>query len=407
MPSNSSKNKTPLPKSQRELEDVDSRAYDSNYTPSYVEKNRANNRRVDDSTTNTLNIGLKDIDETIVYYFNNVIRPSVIQNGSRIAVPIIYGSPERWTAVQKDGFYRDKNGKIMTPLIMFKRDSVQKNRNLGNKLDANNPVNYGIFEKRYSKKNVYDRFSIVSNRRPVREFYGVVIPDYVNLTYSCIIFTDYIEQMNKIIESINYASDSYWGDPERFKFRAMIDNYTTAVELNKGQDRAVKTNFLINMFGYIVSDTINTELLGSRKFFSNSKISFKFDAIDDIDKLNAKAKTPEREAPVRFFDTYGTTSVNAYNTLTLEQILYLALSNAFTADTVSHPTATFTNRKFATPPDGVTVKQSDFKIFINGILLNQDRRVVQQVGSNVVVTFNGLEFDIDSQDQIIIVGKIE
>jgi len=38
----------------------------------------------------------------------------------------MYGSPERWKAVQKDGFHRDKNGKIQAPLIMFKRDSVEK-----------------------------------------------------------------------------------------------------------------------------------------------------------------------------------------------------------------------------------------------------------------------------------------
>ena len=40
-------------------------------------------------------IGIKDIDESIMYYFNNVIRPSVIQNGERIPVPVIYGSPEK------------------------------------------------------------------------------------------------------------------------------------------------------------------------------------------------------------------------------------------------------------------------------------------------------------------------
>jgi hypothetical protein len=48
-------------------------------------------------------------------------------------VPIIYGSPERWKSVQRDGFYRDKKGKIMMPLIVFKRTSVDKNRSIANK----------------------------------------------------------------------------------------------------------------------------------------------------------------------------------------------------------------------------------------------------------------------------------
>ena len=81
------------------------------------------------------------------------------------------------------------------------------------------------------KKNEYDNFNILNNRIPKKESYAVVVPDYVNLTYDFIISTYYVEQMNKIVEAMNYASDSYWGNPERFKFRARIDNYTTSVEI--------------------------------------------------------------------------------------------------------------------------------------------------------------------------------
>jgi hypothetical protein len=238
----------PVPKAQSELSQGSITAYTNRGKSGVkIERNRAENRKVTSDDVKQFSIGLRDIDETIVYYFNNVIKPSVLQNGTRKNVPIIYGSPERWAAVQKDGFYRDKNGKIQAPLIMYKRDSLEKNRSLGNKLDANNPVNFGIFEKKFSMKNVYDRFSILNNRDRVKEYYGVIIPDYVNITYSCIIFTDYVEQMNKIIESVNFAADSYWGDPERFKFRAMIDNFTTITELNQGEDRKVRTEFKIDM----------------------------------------------------------------------------------------------------------------------------------------------------------------
>ena len=254
-------------------------------TPDDLKKNRGYNRSVKGDDVEQFSIGLRDIDETIVYYFNNVIKPSVLQNSKRISVPILYGSPERWAAVQKDGFYRDKNGKIQTPLIMFKRESIEKNRNLGNKLDANSPNNFGIFQKKFSRKNVYDRFSALNNREPVQELYGVIIPDYVNIVYSCIVFTEYIEQMNKIIESINFASDAYWGDPERFNFRAMIDSYTTTTELNKGQDRTVKTTFNINLMGHIVPDTINTSIANMNKFYSKSAIKFSYETTGSIDRL--------------------------------------------------------------------------------------------------------------------------
>jgi len=262
-----------LPKRQSQLSQAAIDTYNNaakQPTPDVIRKNRGYQRSVKNDDVKQFSIGLRDIDETIIYYFNNVIKPSVIQNGKRINVPILYGSPERWKAVQADGYYRDKNGKIQTPLIMFKRDSVEKNRSLGNKLDANNPNNFAIFQKRYSKKNVYDRFSTLNNRDKVEELYGVIIPDYVNITYSCIIFTEYVEQMNKIVESINFASDAYWGDPEKFNFRAMIDSYTTTTEVNQGQDRTVKTSFQINMMGHIVPDSINTSIANMNKFYSKS-----------------------------------------------------------------------------------------------------------------------------------------
>jgi predicted PolB exonuclease-like 3'-5' exonuclease len=64
--------------------------------------------------------------KTILYYFNNVIKPTVIQNGKRIDVPVIYANSERWNQIQKNGYFRDKKDKIMMPLITFKRTNIEK-----------------------------------------------------------------------------------------------------------------------------------------------------------------------------------------------------------------------------------------------------------------------------------------
>jgi len=97
-----------------------------------LDHNRSNEMSFKNDTTKPFTIGLQDIDESIMYYFQNVIRPFVIQNGKRIAVPIIYGAPERWKSAQRDGYYKDKRGKIMAPIIMFKRESFEKDRSVGN-----------------------------------------------------------------------------------------------------------------------------------------------------------------------------------------------------------------------------------------------------------------------------------
>ena len=400
----------PVPKAQSELSQDSITAYTNRGKSRIkIERNRAENRKVTSDDVKQFSIGLRDIDETIVYYFNNVIKPSVLQNGTRKNVPIIYGSPERWAAVQKDGFYRDKNGKIQAPLIMYKRDSLEKNRSLGNKLDANNPVNFGIFEKKFSMKNVYDRFSILNNRDRVKEYYGVIIPDYVNITYSCIIFTDYVEQMNKIVESVNFAADSYWGDPERFNFRAMIDNFTTVTELNQGEDRKVRTEFQINMLGHIVSDSINAQLNGLNKFYSKSAISFKIETAGDIETLNARADTPEADTGRRFFDTalVGAQKDALPPGMNNEEIAFVALNTAALADTVSTNLATYNNKTIAATPAGFTLTQSSFQVYINGIIAPQSARTVTQVDSDITVTFNAgiLGYNVDSDDQVLLVGK--
>lgn len=278
------------PKTQRELSQNTIQPYEvEQYEGKKADVNdklkREYQRSVKNDKVKRFAIGLRDIDEAIFYYFNSVIKPSVIQNGTKKNVPVLYGSPERWAAVQRDGFYRDRNGKIQVPLIFFKRDSVEKNRQLGNKMDANNPTQFGVFEKSWSKKNQYDRFSILNTRSIQREFQGVVIPDYLNITYSCTIFTEYVEQMNGLIESINYASDSYWGDPDKFNFRAMIDDYQTITELVQGQDRSVKTNFQIKLLGHVVPNAENTLPQGNAKFFNKASVLFGVETVVNINNL--------------------------------------------------------------------------------------------------------------------------
>lgn len=399
--------KKPVPKKQSELiQDQIKPTLPVSLPPIPNSTKRENQRTVKGDTTKRFNIGLRDIDETIIYYFNNVIKPTVIQNGAKINVPILYGSPERWKAVQKDGFYRDKNGKIQAPLIMFKRDSVEKNRTLGSKVDPISPINVGIFKKQFSKKNIYDRFSLVTNREPINEYYGIIVPEYVTLTYSCMIFTDYIEQMNKIVEAINYASDSYWGDTEKFSFRARIDSYTTATELTQGQDRAAKTSFTLTMNGHIVPDSINAQLAGMNKYYSKSSVTFGMEIAGDIEELAARARTPESEADYRFFDQ-GTLGVQRFG-MTTEQINYVSLHNTFIADFVTTNTALFNNKTIEETPAGFTSGEERFSLFINGQFIPASFYSVQQVGTDVsaVVQTGQTEYTLDSGDEVVISGKI-
>ena len=268
----------------------------------YQINNRSNQVSFKGDTVKPFSVGLEDIDSTILYYFNNVIKPSVVQNGVRVEVPVVYADSERWNQIQKDGYFRDKTGRIMMPLITFKRTNIEKNRSITNKLDANFPNNYRIFEKSYSSNNTYDKFNILNNRRPTKDMYAVVVPDYVTLNYDCIISTYYVEQMNGIVEAINYASDSYWGNPERYQFRARIDSVSTNVEMPADQDRVVKSTFSIKMYGYIVPNILQKDLSSIQKYNSKAKITFNPEMVSNIDEVES---SPPKRTNIEHGDFTG------------------------------------------------------------------------------------------------------
>lgn len=226
------------------------------------DKQRARENQISrrDDTAQSLKVGIGDMDEAIMYYFKEVILPRVDVGEANFQVPIEYASPEKWKAVQKQGYLRDKNGKRQLPVILFKRDSLTKDRNVTSKVDANYPHNFYIQSiVKPNSRNYMDRFGIDTKRASERAYIISVVPDYVKLEYSCVILTDLITQMNPIIEAINFASDSYWGPEDRFKFQSFVDSFRTEIVGDQNEDRTVRTTFTIRLNGYILPQTVNAD----------------------------------------------------------------------------------------------------------------------------------------------------
>lgn len=376
-------------------------------------KNRAKEISFKDKKQKDFSVSIKDHDEVIKYYFENTIKPSVIQNGERVMVPIMYGSPERWKTVQSDGVLRDKDGKLLTPLIMFKRDTLEKNRSLGNKLDGNRVHNYQLFEQKFNSKNQYDKFSLITNRQPSKEVYMSVIPDYVTLTYSCIIFTDYIEQINPIIEAINFASDSYWGDFSRFRFRARIDSFSTVTEVTTADGRAVKSTFNIVLNGYIIPDTINKQIANADMYYGTSQLVFNFETTtSDLDTVTTTAKVVTPGGSTTIFEGGSNISLTILG-VELGDAAYLAISKPKTATTVNQSTAIFSLSTFASPPVGSSLpstSKTNFVFYANGVNIPNDyvTSFVDNLDNTCTLTINttGLGYYLTSKE-ITAIGKFQ
>ncbi|MBC8421922.1 MAG: hypothetical protein H8E03_00720 [Pelagibacteraceae bacterium] len=253
--------------------------------------NRGEDRRRDKQEQKNVEVTLMDHDAAIMYYFKEVIHPTVMEQGEEIDVPIMYANPERWKTIQKNGHLRDSKKQLITPLIAFKRTSVAKDDTFTvDKLDANDPKLFYTFEKKYTQSNRYDKFSVQQGILPQRELYNVAVPDYVLMTYECIIWTSYIEQMNSIIESINYSDGSYWGEPGKFKFKVNIDSFDDASEM-EDSERMIKTNFSFNFRGYLIPESFNNYIT-TKKYLTPARVNIN----DETDISFSRIFAPDSRA---------------------------------------------------------------------------------------------------------------
>jgi len=412
----------PIPRNIVQVEQAQIEAYITNVGKPSSEEGTvfSQNRATDISRKNDkikdISIGLLDIDEAIQYYFDNTIKPSVIQNGIRLAVPVVYGDAEKWKMVQNDGFYRDHNGKIMAPLIMYKRTSVEKNRTLGNKLDGNEAHLFNVFETRYNKKNFYNKFDILTNTVPSKQYYVSVVPDYVNVTYECVLFTNFVEQNNKLIEAIEYASDSYWGNFKKFHFRTKIDTFTVANTIEQDSDRVVKTNFTMTLSGYLIADSVNAKASATNMFYSPSQVVFGVEVVGNANEtFVASSQVAASQGGGNTSFVGGGTNVlnttvinNSYNASVDSE--YLNTNITKIANTVTTNIATFNGTTIKQPVSGSTLPPtsvSNFYFYINGQNIPSSYVTLAEGGGNVTFTFNttAIGYTLVSTDEVTAVGK--
>jgi hypothetical protein len=167
----------------------------------------------------------------------------------------VYGNSERWEGAREKGLYRDQKGKIQLPIFMIRRSGVAKN-------DAmpmlNRHVSYQGVTK-WSKDNRYSRFNLLTGTQPKYEVYNITMPDYIEVTYECMGWAAYTEQVNKIVESLNWASDEYWGDKTKYKFMSTITDYNVINELDEGNQRINRVECSINVKAYLLPERFDGE----------------------------------------------------------------------------------------------------------------------------------------------------
>jgi len=263
-----------------------------NRSEKIIGDNRAKELRRDTDTQKDFTISLYDIDETILSHLEQM-QLQIEDVGKKIKVPIFYGSPELWTSAQRDGYIRDKQGKLILPAVVLKRTNSADDESLR---FFNRYLNTPVI-KLYSHKNQYTKFSILIGQNvPVNEVYNVVIPSHMILTYHFIIWTELVEQMNPLVEAIRFNTNDYWGSKKGFRFRTRVETYGHTTELQAGEDRVVKTEFDLTTHGYILPDTytkLEKHQLTTQKMFTPKKIVMGVEVVSTGFDMNLLDKNRE------------------------------------------------------------------------------------------------------------------
>ena len=247
-------------------------------------KNRPGNR---ESTvipgkdfTKNYAINIKDIDNSVLKHIKNIMTPTVREAGENVKVPVFYGNEERWVSSRKRGVLHDKKGSLILPLIMTRRTSISKNENINQafKHDVKNNLVNVIRASKWSKSNRYTRFSVLTGEKPLIENILTGPADFVNITYEFVLWTNYMEQMNTLIELFVEQNDTYWGESEDYKFLCSIDSFTDASEMTVSGERFIKTTFSGIFKGYLLSEVVASAVTSKKfqaqKSFTPRKVVF-------------------------------------------------------------------------------------------------------------------------------------
>jgi hypothetical protein len=228
-------------------------------------------------------ITLKDIDTSFINHIKRVMKPAVSEANETLKVPVLYGNEERWKSVRANGVLRDRNGTIILPVIVVKRSDVSFNDNMPLSFDHDTKGEFIKVDRssKWSAKNRYDRFSVLQGETPVTEMITTGMPDFVVCTYSVVILTAYMEQMNVINELFLEHLETYFGDTTDYKFLSSLDGgITDATEMDAEGERLVKSELTVSIKAYVIPE-FTTNVLGTmaemNKTFTPRKTVFGFE----------------------------------------------------------------------------------------------------------------------------------
>jgi hypothetical protein len=364
------------------------------------------NQVANNENLRAVRLGLYDVDNAIKWHLENVVNLQIDSSQGIKKVPVIYASPEKWVSVQTQGYLRDNNDKIITPIAVLNRTSIEQRSDYVKNDVLKNEGNQWLFERKYSQKNKYTPFDVLTNTKPLREFYTLDIPRFIHVTYSVILWTEFIEQMNELVEQIMFFNGTAFGDTQKYPTTISSPSFELSNEI--GSDRFVKTTFEFTVKAYLINEDSRNrptvqKIIPANKIVVNFKEST---TLLDSTQLSTGQTTITSGKAIGSPTERKVTSVSSLNQESLD---YINTNKTKTAVYVNYTTAIISSAEIKSAPGTLPpTDKTSFYYFINGqnIPVNYVASITQ-VAADVVIVFDitGLGYELTPTDEIFIIGK--
>ncbi len=382
--------------------------------------NRATQIRRDDDVIRTPRRTLYDIDFAMKWFVENEIQPQVTHNNELINVPVIFANGEKWDSVRRLGYLRDEKGMLQSPLVVLKRNTMTERDQL-KKLDTNRPVsidgigNQMYYRAKYNKRNRYEDelFPIpINNPQESKEIYAINIPEYVDIEYDLMLWTDFTTQMNEMVEQFMPYGGFAWGN-EQNKYQTHMRAFNFETLNTVGEDRLVRATTSLTVKGTLLAEQ-EFRLSTLQKAYSIKRV--RFDTVIDVG-LDLFSTTVVPEQLLQFQSqvlaggsvtvsstggTSGGTSINA------ETMSYLVDLTEKQASYSSNTTVTVSGAAAINPTTALAATKAEFDIYINGQYIDKAAYTWTPTTSatqTIVFDTDTLGYTIESDDVIIVNGR--
>jgi hypothetical protein len=213
--------------------------------------------------------------------------------------------------------------------------------------------------------------------------------------------------MDKLVEVLNFASRSYWGDPNRFQFYSSIESFQDSVTYNVGDNRAVRVNFNITLNGYLIPDSLNKKLATPSNKYSISQIIFGLETSNGTEEFDARIKKGKAGIkPVILTDSQNI--VINQQTVDIASVIYINSNKTVTGAYVSSNTVVFPKGFLIAPSTLPPTSVNNFTFFVNGQYVEASSIISftdSITSSTLILNTVALGYELDVSDVVIGIGK--